>query len=68
MELKQTFQMYQAIDQALRNLILAAVPRVYVNSLSHDITGFDAIWLQHSNQSFHRTQNLLWIKSIITSK
>jgi len=40
LELKQTFQTYQAVDQALRNLILAAVPPVYVNSLSHDITGF----------------------------
>jgi hypothetical protein len=40
LQLKQTFQTYQAVDQALRNLILAAVPPVYVNSLSHDITGF----------------------------
>jgi hypothetical protein len=36
----QTFNTYQVVDQALRNLILAAVPPVYVNSLSHDITGF----------------------------
>jgi hypothetical protein len=40
LELKQTFNTYQAVNQALRNLILAAVPHVYVNSLSHDITGF----------------------------
>ena len=40
LELKQTFQTYQAIDQALRNLILAAVPPIYVNFLSHNITGF----------------------------
>ena len=40
LELKQTFNTYQAVDQALRNLLLAAVPHVYVNSLSHDITGF----------------------------
>jgi hypothetical protein len=41
LELKQTFNTYQAVDQALRNLILAAVPHVYVNSLSqHNITGF----------------------------
>jgi len=40
LELKQTFNTYQAVSQALRNLILAAVPPVYINSLSHDITGF----------------------------
>ena len=40
LELKQTFNTYQAVDQALRSLFLAAVPHVYVNSLSHDITGF----------------------------
>jgi len=40
LELKQTFNTYQAVDQTLCNLILAAVPPVYVNSLSHDITGF----------------------------
>jgi len=40
LELKQTFNTNQAVDQALRNLILAAVPPVYVNSLSHDITCF----------------------------
>ena len=40
LELKQTFNTYQAVDQALRNLLLAAIPHVYVNSLSHDITGF----------------------------
>jgi hypothetical protein len=37
LELKQT---YQAVDQALRNLLLAAGSPVYVNSLSHNITGF----------------------------
>jgi hypothetical protein len=41
LELKQTFNnSYHAFNQALRNLILAAVPPVYVNSLSHNITGF----------------------------
>ena len=40
LELKHTFKTYQAVDQALRNLLLAAVPHVYVNSLSNDITGF----------------------------
>jgi hypothetical protein len=40
LELKQTFNTYQAVDQALRNLILSDVSPVYVNSLSHDITGF----------------------------
>jgi len=40
LDLKQTFNTYQAVDQALRILILAAIPHVYVNSLSHDITGF----------------------------
>ena len=40
LELKQTFNTYPAVNQGLRNFILAAVPPVYVNSLSHDITGF----------------------------
>ena len=40
LELKQTFNTYQAVDQALRNLLLAAVPHVYVNPLSHDIPEF----------------------------
>jgi len=36
----ELFSTYQAVDRALRSLILAAVPHVYVNPLSHDITGF----------------------------
>ena len=40
LELKQIFNTYQAVDQALRKLLLAAVPHVYVNSLSHNINGF----------------------------
>jgi len=38
LELKQTFNTYQAVDQALRNLLLAAVPHVYFNSLSNNIS------------------------------
>ena len=40
LKLKQTINTYQAVDQVLRNLLLAAVLHVYVNSLSHNITGF----------------------------
>jgi hypothetical protein len=40
LELKQTFNTYRAVDLAFCNLILAAVPHKYVNSLSHDITSF----------------------------
>jgi len=36
----ELFSTYKAVDRALRSLILAAVPHVYVNPLSHDITGF----------------------------
>jgi hypothetical protein len=37
---KELFQTYHAVDKALRNQILAAVPEVYVRALRHTITGY----------------------------
>jgi len=53
--MKQTFNTYQAVDQALRNLLLAAIPYVYVNSLSHNITGF-------GNVSALTIMTSLWVR------
>ena len=37
---KQLFQTYHAVDKALRNQILEAVPDVYVRALRHTVTGY----------------------------
>jgi ribosomal protein L9 len=37
---KKNFRQYHAIDNALRNQLIAAVPHIYISTLSDDTVGF----------------------------